>query len=263
MAKQTLHRVRIAVRLFSLPAAASLLLAVSAHAATKCYPPPKQMVSWWPGDGNAKDIVGKNNGKLKNGAGFAKGYVKQAFSLNGTNQYVDLGNAKSLWVSKGAFTVDAWVYFNNIGEPDQSIVDKMNANGTNSDGWRLLYQGDFDQFWFCLGGGPGNNGCQSGAPTTVVSTTTVKAQTWYHVTGVKTSTTISIYVNGSLEGTSQFGTFTDTNSTDLLFGVTASQGKTAWLNGLIDEVELFKRALKPAEIQGIYGAGHAGKCKGK
>jgi hypothetical protein len=237
--------------------------AMAGYAAQKCYPPPKQMVSWWPGDGNAHDIVGKNNGKLENGAGFAKGYVKQAFSLNGTNQYVNLGNAKSLWVSKGSFTVDAWVYFNSVGEPDQSIVDKMNANGTNSDGWRLLYQGDSDLFWFCLGAGSGNNGCGNGVPTTVVSTTTVQAKTWYHVTAEKAATTISIYVNGKREGTSDFGSFTDTNSTDLLFGATASEGKTAWLNGLIDEVELFKRALPANQIKGIYSAGHAGKCKGK
>jgi len=226
-----------------------------------CFAPPKQMVSWWPGDGNAKDIIGTNNGQLNNGAGFAKGYVKRAFSLNGTNQYVDAGNGKSLRVSKGDFTVDAWVFFNALSQPDQSMVDKMNANGTNYDGWRLLYQGDSDLFWFCLGGGAGNNGCTLGSPTTVTSKTTVQPQTWYHVTGVKTAKQISIFVNGKLENSTTLGPFTDTNTTHLIMGATAAQGKTAWLNGLLDEIELFKRALKPAEIIGIYKAGHAGKCK--
>src|SRR5260370_32279240 len=33
-------------------------------------------------------------------------------------------------------------------------------------------------------------------------------------------------------------------------------------NGLIDEVEIYGRALSAAEIQGIVTAGGAGKCKG-
>ena len=32
-------------------------------------------------------------------------------------------------------------------------------------------------------------------------------------------------------------------------------------NGLIDEVEVFNRALSDSEIQAIYSAGSAGKCK--
>src|SRR5207249_3535179 len=32
-----------------------------------CAPPPAGLVSWWPGDGNADDIVGGNNGSLQNG----------------------------------------------------------------------------------------------------------------------------------------------------------------------------------------------------
>src|SRR5437667_3121650 len=45
-----------------------------------CTPPPPQMVSWWPGDGNANDIQDGNNGKLENGATFVPGIVAQAFS---------------------------------------------------------------------------------------------------------------------------------------------------------------------------------------
>jgi len=33
-------------------------------------------------------------------------------------------------------------------------------------------------------------------------------------------------------------------------------------NGLIDEVAVYNRALSAAEIQGIFNAGAAGKCKG-
>ena len=77
-----------------------------------------------------------------------------------------------------------------------SIVDKISASGTNQDGWRLFKAAD-DHFWFCLGGG-GVNGCTAGSITAVESITTATAQTFFHVTGVKTSKAISIYVNGAL-----------------------------------------------------------------
>lgn len=255
---------RTALRLsLCTPLLVALIAAPADLSAQACYTPPANMVGWWTGDGNAKDLAGPNNGKLINGATFAAGFVGKAFSLTAANtQNVDIKKASQINVSAGDFTVDTWVFFNSLGEPDQSLVDKMNSNGTNSDGWRLLYQGDFDQFWFCLGGGPGINGCVSGSSTTVTSITNPQPQVWYHVTGVKTASQISLYVNGTLEDTTSLGPFTDTNGTDLLFGATAiNPGKTAWLNGLVDEVELFNRALSADEIMSIFNAGHTGTCK--
>ena len=241
----------------------NLVTAPSYVAAQSCTTPPANMVGWWPADGKATDLAGPNNGKLMHRATFTTGYVGEAFDLNGTKQYVDVKNSPQLDVSAGDFTVDAWVYLNVLGELDQSIVDKMDdQSGVNSDGWRLIYQAASDLFWFCLGGGAGNNGCGLGNSTTVTSVTNATAGTWYFVAGVKTSTQISMYVNGNLENTTPLGPFTDTNSTDLLFGHKNSWDmEGAYLNGLVDEVELFNRALTSSEISAIYNAGHTGKCK--
>lgn len=57
-------------------------------APAQCVAPPSGLVGWWPGDGNATDIVGRNDGSLRNGATFAIGQVGQAFSLDGVNDYV-------------------------------------------------------------------------------------------------------------------------------------------------------------------------------
>jgi hypothetical protein len=51
--------------------------------ADTCVPPPAGLVSWWPGDGNAQDIIGPNDGTLQGGATFAPGVVGEAFKLNG------------------------------------------------------------------------------------------------------------------------------------------------------------------------------------
>ena len=73
-----------------------------------CVDPPTGMVGWWPGDGNANDIIGGNNGILQNGATFATGMVGQAFSLNGTNHFVQVPHNASINLG-GDYTVDAWI----------------------------------------------------------------------------------------------------------------------------------------------------------
>ena len=44
-------------------------------------PPSPGLLNWWPGNGNANDIVSGVNGTMRNGATFAAGKVNQAFSL--------------------------------------------------------------------------------------------------------------------------------------------------------------------------------------
>src|SRR5262249_4582379 len=150
-------------------------------------------VGWWPGDGNTKDLASGNTGLLKNGASFGTGEVAQAFSFNGSSQYVDIvNNPPELNVSQGDFTLDAWVNF-NVLTGDQPILDKMH-NG-NQDGWRLIKQSD-NRFWFCMGL-PGNQ-CGNGS-TTLFSTTHVTTGTWYHVAVTRASGTLTMYVNGAFE----------------------------------------------------------------
>jgi len=49
----------------------AVLLPVAVSFAQTCVPPPSGLISWWPGEGNANDIVGINNGTLMNGATYA------------------------------------------------------------------------------------------------------------------------------------------------------------------------------------------------
>jgi len=224
-----------------------------------CAATPSALVSWWPGDGNSIDLADGNNGVLQNGAAFAPGLVGEAFSLDGLNAFVDVGNAPNLQVSSGSFTALTWVNFNAL-QGDMSILDKMSSAGVNLDGWRLIKQSD-NRFWFCLGGRTGNR-CFDPAYT-VFSRTAPTTGTWYHVAVVKSAADFSIYVNGVLQDTRTLPSspaFLDTNSTDLLLGSYALQG--AHLNGSIDEAQVYNRVLSATEIQSIFAAGGHGNCKG-
>ena len=56
-----------------------------------CVPVLSGLVSWWPGDGNADDIVDGNPGTL-NGVTLATGLVGEAFSFDGTGEVIVTDN---------------------------------------------------------------------------------------------------------------------------------------------------------------------------
>jgi hypothetical protein len=50
----------------------------------QCDPAPSGIVAWWPGEGDANDIVGTNNGTIAGGVVYASGQVGKAFQFSGT-----------------------------------------------------------------------------------------------------------------------------------------------------------------------------------
>src|ERR1041385_6475927 len=90
--------------------AGTMLTTVVATAAVTvaiCVPPPAGLENWWPGDGNAADIVDSHPGTLMNGASFAPGKVDQGFSLDGVDDFVSFGDGTIL--QPATITVDMWV----------------------------------------------------------------------------------------------------------------------------------------------------------
>ena len=81
---------------------------ISRATAQSCVQPPSGLVSWWPGDGDADDIVDGNPGSLEKGAMFAPGKVGKAFSLDGVDDHVRVEhNPDNLNLNQ--MTIDAWI----------------------------------------------------------------------------------------------------------------------------------------------------------
>src|SRR5207237_7706433 len=70
-----------------------------------------------------------------------------------------------------------------------------------------------------------------------------------------------LYVDGAVQG--KVANSTPANNTRALnVGFAWGAGTPLrFFRGIVDELEIFSRALSQAEIQAIYGAGSAGKCK--
>lgn len=216
-----------------------------------CVAPPDGLVGWWPGEGNATDIVGTNNGILQGGAKFAAGKVGQAFSLDGVNDLVLVADAPSLNPTK--VTLDAWVYIKGITYTGDGMgIISKNAGG---DGNQYVIQAshNFDQRFDAWVQVP--TGFQR-----LFGETRFEYNKWYHVAETYDGLTLRIYINGELDGSMVVSGEIVRTTQPVRIGKAYADGN--YFNGLIDEPEIYNRALSADEIKAIYNAGSAGKCKG-
>ncbi len=102
---KTIFFASIAIVLFS-------IFIVAAECSAVCLNPPSGLVSWWPGDGNALDIIGPNHGTLVNGTSFAPGMVDQAFSLDGVDDEVQAPGTD--FADLQQLTIDLWVKHSSL-----------------------------------------------------------------------------------------------------------------------------------------------------
>jgi hypothetical protein len=225
--------------------------------ALPCVQPPAGLVSWWPGDGNADDIIGSNDGALQGGTTFAPGMVGQAFSLDGVDDSIRVPNHPSLNPAR-ALTIEAWIHSAST-EGARDIVSKWNDDTGE---WSYIFKdhNDSDKLRIELSESIHNDLAD------LEGSTSIPLGTWVHVATTYDAGegTVRLYFNGIEDAFLAIGPgrFIDSSLTDLLIGaVFTGGGIFENFAGLIDEVTIYNRALSAQEIQAIFNAGSAGKCK--
>ena len=227
-------------------------VAISHAGAQTCVAPPSGLVSWWPGEGDATDIVGGNNGTLQGGVSFAPGKVGQAFNFNGaSNSYIVLPNNPNMQPTSNQITIDAWI------KPDFSVGNGFDTILAKRDG--------------CSGAGisyilhvakngsglpPGTihmsmNSQDNSSLAIAQSTIVVPNDGQFHfVAGTYDGTTITSYLDGVPVGTAtRSGPIFTTSSAPLISGHGAGCTQVTAV-AAIDEVEFFNRALSARRSPG-------------
>ena len=213
-----------------------------------CVKRPAGMIHWWPGDGNTNDIIGNNNGSLLGSAGFVQGKVSKAFRFDGSDSYFVTGSNINI-TGNSDRTVSVWM-------KSAQRYDGFMCCPTPFSWGQDAYGKSFGifiafgrwNFW----GNPG----ELDIPTSV----SVDFN-WNHHAITYDSKTVKYYINGKIEGIGPKAL--DTGNSPLYLGrafVRRPFGDTPF-EGLIDEFQIFDRALSSEEINTIYHAGPEGICK--
>jgi hypothetical protein len=208
------------------------------------YVPTNGLVCYYPFTGNANDVSGNSyNGTTSNvtlttdrfgNPNSAYNFVGTAGSVITASPILPIGNASR--------TISAWV---------KSTSATGGGSGTNLNvmvNWGLGQSGKMCELFFDLGKAK----FQNYAANVLNSNTNINDNIWHNVIGTydNVTSTLKIYIDGVLKGTLS-GTFNTTNS-QLYIGERASEITLQKMDGTLDDIGIWNRALSHQEVTNIY-----------
>lgn len=198
-------------------------------------------IHFYPLDGTTEDAVGNNDATLQGGAVFAPGKNGEGVALNGSGQFVDTG--AQLLDTSGNYTATAWVKLNKADGSFQTVVSQ---DGDRDSAFFLQYSGQDQRFAMSF---PGQR---------ALAPTKPNPGQWYHLTGVRdvVNDELRLYVDGELAATKSACSLDSTSTGNTVIGRAKFGGNSVdYLDGTVDQVHLFDRALGAEEVRSLYQSG--------
>src|SRR3989338_8633774 len=191
----------------------------------------------------------KNTGTLTNGPTWVDGKRGKALNFDGSDDYVDAGNILTFTNSQ-TLTLSAWFKIKSFTNRNY-LIARQNTTGTRQDYAISVANNTTVSYSYD----------NTANPVAFINWTvpTIPADTWNNFT-------VTVFSNGTVTGyfngvalSNQSGAHDNYISTVLNLGrshITGS-GPQVYINGLIDEVRVYNRALSAGEIQALYNSGAA------
>ena len=223
---------------------------LTANAQVPSYVPKDSLKGWWSFTGNANDAsIYKNHGSV-NGATLTTdrfGNSNSAYSFDGVNDDINLGVNSQINKLNNLFTISFFLLKKDlnssmiIGNIDSSIVGNgwrfnirtttiLEASIRNSANWYPSYS----------------------------TSNSISQNNWIHIVCVRNNTIMKIYLNGILNSTTNIGTVSPNNNPNAV----TKLGKQ-WvnvnpnfesLNGKLDDLAIWNRALTQQEVENLYNS---------
>lgn len=208
------------------------------------------------------DSQGFSSGTSINAVTPVAGKINGALSFNGTSDYIDAGNSFKT-VLQNSFSLSIWAKINGIDENEyKALFGTYDLTNVPVD-----YSGIFCAVWigyvvfeYTAGDGAGTININALCPYTAAD----MADNWHHIVFVaeKTSETtaeLRVYINGTLidsrSGNSSMATY-DNDLTLMLGNENREDHSLRLLDGLLDNVMIFNKALSAAEIAFLWSNGN-------
>ena len=224
------------------------------HFIAACVARPSGLIGYWNADDATDNLSGTHHGSLEYNAGFTAGRVGNAFVLDGTDDAIRLFGSSTgpLRITTNQVTVAAWVNLSATNPPATGysmIFDKAWDGSPN--GYQLaVIQGELEA-WIATVDSPKGLGVRFALPR----------QRWIHVATTYDGITLRLYQDGIEVASEPLTGNILPNNHEACIGNDNWPGSRAYaFNGLLDELQVYDRALSAAEILSIQSAQGAGFC---
>jgi hypothetical protein len=228
----------------------------SAEMAQLANPNPDGLVAYYPFDGDARDWSGSGfDGSWQGPSAYVPGRRGQAAAFNGINSWirVDHGGALTFDPDTQSYTVATFFRLNELGDNDPCIVqDRYGSNHSVS--YNLVFDSDVEPRVLTANTWYSDTG--TNFVTVVPATGLVGA--WHHAAVTFDAATGSkrMFIDGievSLPASRPDEAFVPGPGDALTIGAYYGSCSciTSFLNGQIDELRIYNRALSQEEIEGL------------
>lgn len=214
--------------------------------------PTNGLVAHYPFNGNANDAsVNGNNGTV-NGAILCAdrfGNANSAYSFDGVNNNsITVPNSSSLNLTSNEISISMWIKWQN--NDDDNNYRGLSKGGMDvGSGYELLVRGGSDT-------GIVEFNISPNTQYTVQNANSLRTQ-WVHLLSVFNNGIGKIYVNGVLSSidTSSYTNILSNTEPLYLGPRNPNNNYAGQLNGLLDDIRIYNRALNAAEISSLYNEG--------
>ena len=168
------------------------------------------------------------------------GHSGQGYQFNGTSECIDIPDHGQLDPARFTLTVWAMQAKDGAVTPALTHIAKQIGTGTN-DSWELEAGPNFTEGLFTSDG--------TSFPMVYTAANAIEVGRWYHLAGSWDGETIRVYVDGVPAGASVPSSPVVYDASDARIGCDSDNGTiTQYFSGVLDEVELYDRALSDDEI---------------
>ena len=213
-----------------------------------CSPDEPGLVAFYPGDGNATDVIGTGSLKPTGFLKFVPGHVGQAFEFDGKSAYL-----------RGPTTAH-----DQLGRGDSSIVFDVKFAKTAGEMALFHHRShDFLSGAYIFKTDDNRVALNLQGPRTKVHLQSGKLLVpgrWYSIAVTKSDRQATLYINGQPQDSGGWQrAMIEINATGpTTFG--ASVDLDRYLDGKLDEIRQYNRALTPDEVRNLYEMHEKGPC---
>lgn len=156
------------------------------------------------------------------------------------NDYLTTLDSGDFNFGTGNFTIDTWFNLNSLPTSDGSdhCICGQYQDGNNE--WKLVLQSDNKvNVYFVIGS------ATKGNYVTTAALPSLSTNTWYHLAAIRSSTTASVYFNGTSQALTEFTAFgaNDVGNVSAVFTI-GSRNSAQCFNGYLDEMRVSKGVVR-------------------